>query len=165
LLSAMRRLMPGKTPPEKASGMATMHSSASISAAEGARPRQKHAGYEQSQFQQRDYAPQPQPAVQQPYYPYAQQSMEYPQTQPWRMQPPQTDLAYQQPSYAGQQPYSQQAAPPRQPAYPQAPSDEAHSASQAAGQQTPIEEIRASLREFREAVRELTESRTHRRYF
>lgn len=32
-------------------------------------------------------------------------------------------------------------------------------------QQAPIEEIRASLREFREAVRELTESRARRRYF
>ncbi|WP_224544197.1 GumC family protein [Mesorhizobium sp. CA16] len=34
-----------------------------------------------------------------------------------------------------------------------------------AGQQGEIDEIRASLREFREAVRELTESRTRRRYF
>ncbi|MGX7876869.1 hypothetical protein ACVDG5_033170 [Mesorhizobium sp. ORM6] len=32
-------------------------------------------------------------------------------------------------------------------------------------EQAPIEEIRASLREFREAVRELTESRARRRYF
>jgi len=34
-----------------------------------------------------------------------------------------------------------------------------------AGQQAQIDEIRASLREFREAVRELTESRSRRRYF
>ncbi|MBZ9817760.1 GumC family protein [Mesorhizobium sp. CA7] len=34
-----------------------------------------------------------------------------------------------------------------------------------AGQQGEIDQIRASLREFREAVRELTESRTRRRYF
>ena len=34
-----------------------------------------------------------------------------------------------------------------------------------ADQQGEIDEIRASLREFREAVRELTESRTGRRYF
>ncbi|MER8645103.1 hypothetical protein [Mesorhizobium sp. M1252] len=32
-------------------------------------------------------------------------------------------------------------------------------------QQAQIDDIRASLREFREAVRELTESRSHRRYF
>jgi hypothetical protein len=34
-----------------------------------------------------------------------------------------------------------------------------------ADQQGEIDEIRASLREFREAVRELTESRSRRRYF
>lgn len=34
-----------------------------------------------------------------------------------------------------------------------------------ADQQDQVDEIRASLREFREAVRELTESRSHRRYF
>ncbi len=34
-----------------------------------------------------------------------------------------------------------------------------------ADQQTQIDEIRASLREFRDAVRELTESRSNRRYF
>jgi hypothetical protein len=35
----------------------------------------------------------------------------------------------------------------------------------AAEDSTPIEEIRASLREFRDAVRDLTESRSRRRYF
>lgn len=34
-----------------------------------------------------------------------------------------------------------------------------------ADQQTQIDEIRDSLREFRDAVRELTESRSNRRYF
>ncbi|BAB52789.1 succinoglycan biosynthesis transport protein [Mesorhizobium japonicum MAFF 303099] len=62
---------------------------------------------------------------------------------------------------AGNMPYPPQPAPPRPPAYPpQEPSPVEEGAEQA-----PIEEIRASLREFREAVRELTESRARRRYF
>jgi hypothetical protein len=46
---------------------------------------------------------------------------------------------------------------------PQSPAGEGH--LPAADRQGEIDEIRASLREFREAVRELTESRTRRRYF
>ena len=48
-------------------------------------------------------------------------------------------------------------------AYTQPPMGEARQSP--AGQQGQIDEIRASLREFREAVRELTESRSRRRYF
>jgi len=91
-----------------------------------------------------------------PAYPYAQQ-MGYPQTQSWQMQPP---AGYAHPRTTA--PYTGQASYPQQPAYPQSPL--APSASEA-DQQTPIEEIRASLREFREAVQELTESRARRRYF
>jgi succinoglycan biosynthesis transport protein ExoP len=74
----------------------------------------------------------------------------YSQGEPWQMQPPATGHPYSQPE-AGREPY------PQAPLAPQAPN--------AADQQTQIDEIRASLREFREAVRELTESRSRRRYF
>ncbi|TRC72133.1 succinoglycan biosynthesis protein exop [Mesorhizobium sp. WSM4307] len=62
---------------------------------------------------------------------------------------------------AGHMPYPPQAAPP---AYQPQPSVEPSPVEEGA-EQAPIEEIRASLREFREAVRELTESRARRRYF
>ncbi|MER8471332.1 hypothetical protein NKH70_17095 [Mesorhizobium sp. M0991] len=71
---------------------------------------------------------------------------------------------YPQPLYAGQAPYPQQPTPPHS-AHAQAWSKAANQASDAADQQSQIEEICASLREFREAVRELTENRTRRRYF
>ncbi len=97
-----------------------------------------------------------------PATPYPQQ-MGYPQVRSWQMTLP---AGYGHPQaaapYTGQADYPQQPAPAqsvaqRQAAYP--------GASEAAEQQTPIEEIRASLREFREAVQELTESRARRRYF
>lgn len=65
---------------------------------------------------------------------------------------------------AGNMPYPPQPAPPRPPAYPPQPSVEPSPVEEGA-EQAPIEEIRARLREFREAVRELTESRARRRYF
>ncbi|MER9865631.1 hypothetical protein NKJ35_00275 [Mesorhizobium sp. M0136] len=71
---------------------------------------------------------------------------------------------YPQPLYAGRASYPQQRTPPHS-AHTQAWSRDAIQASEAADQQSQIEEIRASLREFRKAVRELTENRTHRRYF
>ncbi|UDL92164.1 succinoglycan biosynthesis protein exop [Mesorhizobium sp. PAMC28654] len=101
-------------------------------------------------------------------YPYPQQAG-YPHAQSWQMQPPagytypQATAPYAGPAYYPQQPAPLQAVAPRQDAYPWDPS--ASPASDAAEQQTPIEEIRASLREFREAVQELTESRARRRYF
>ncbi|TPI27574.1 succinoglycan biosynthesis protein exop [Mesorhizobium sp. B3-1-6] len=61
--------------------------------------------------------------------------------------------------------YSASAAPyhPRSPAAGEA--DQPPAGQPPADQQGEIDDIRASLREFREAVRELTESRTRRRYF
>ena len=94
-----------------------------------------------------------------PATPYSyHQQMGYPQTQSWQMQPP---AGHTHPQVT--EPYTGQAPYPQQPAYPQSPL--ASPASETAEQQTPIEEIRASLREFREAVQELTESRARRRYF
>ncbi|MER9295292.1 Wzz/FepE/Etk N-terminal domain-containing protein [Mesorhizobium sp. M0621] len=61
--------------------------------------------------------------------------------------------------------YPQHPASPQQETQPREPSVEARQAERDVEPQAPIEEIRASLREFREAVRELTESRTRRRYF
>ncbi|MFD2055136.1 Wzz/FepE/Etk N-terminal domain-containing protein [Mesorhizobium calcicola] len=108
-------------------------------------------------------------------YPYAQ-PMGYPQAQPWPV-PQQPGYPYPQPMPAlqpGPMPYPPQPASPaypRQPTSPQQasrphePSVEASRAAEDVEQHAPIEEIRASLREFREAVRELTESRARRRYF
>lgn len=87
----------------------------------------------------------------------------YPHAQSWQMQPlggyayPQSTAPYAEPAYYPQQPDPARSVAPRQAAH--------AGALEAAGQQTPIEEIRASLREFREAVQELTESRARRRYF
>lgn len=81
-------------------------------------------------------------------YPYGTQPG-YPPVQGGQMQPP-PGYPYPQPMppYAGQTHYPQ---PPV--------------AANPAEQQTQVEEIRNSLREFREAVRELTETRSRRRYF
>lgn len=61
--------------------------------------------------------------------------------------------------YPQRQPYTGQLPYPKDPlaGVPQVPS--------AADQHTQIDEIRASLREFHEAIRELAESRSQRRYF
>jgi succinoglycan biosynthesis transport protein ExoP len=98
-----------------------------------------------------------------PPYPHAQQAS-YPQMQPWQAQPP-AGSPYTQAPYAGHMPYPPQPAAPQPPAYAAPPSPEPDSQAQEGAEQAPIEEIRASLREFREAVRELTESRARRRYF
>ena len=81
-------------------------------------------------------------------YPYGTQAG-YPPVQAGQVQPPPA-YPYPQPMapYAGQTHYQQ---PPV--------------TADPAEQQTQVEEIRNSLREFREAVRELTESRSRRRYF
>lgn len=111
------------------------------------------------QFQPPAYAP-PQPYGAQPamaqampqgayvYAPYAPAYM-------WQAQPPMPAGFYPYP----QPPQRMQAYP--QPALPQPPSREA---SQAVDQVS-LEEIRASLREFREAVRDLAESHSRRRFF
>jgi succinoglycan biosynthesis transport protein ExoP len=120
-------------------------------------------------------APQQRPYSAVQPYPYAQPPG-FPQAQPWPMQQ-QAGYPYPQPMpapYAGPIPYPPQPAPPAYPqqptsppqaVQPRAPSPEARQAEEDVEQQAPIEEIRASLREFREAVRELTESRARRRYF
>ncbi|KAA3450253.1 hypothetical protein C7I87_11390 [Mesorhizobium sp. SARCC-RB16n] len=61
-------------------------------------------------------------------------------------------------------PYPPPPAPTQSPAHPAAPHARPLPVEEG-GEQSSVEEIRASLREFREAVRELTESRTRRRYF
>ena len=154
-------------------------------------PRQPgSAGHPPSPFQPGAHLPYPQQMAQPPLpshmvpqqrphsaaqpYPYAQ-PMGYPQAQPWQPQPPAGyPYARAMAPYAGQMAYPsqlaaaaypEQPASPQQGAQPQAPSAEAPRSPEGVEQQAPIEEIRASLREFREAVRELTESRARRRYF
>ncbi|RWE48764.1 GumC family protein [Mesorhizobium sp.] len=100
------------------------------------------------------------PAPPLPSSPYAR-PMGYPPAQPRS----QAGYPYTQPTagpYAAQMSYPPPA-PTQPPAHPAAharpiPVEES-------GEQSSVEEIRASLREFREAVRELTENRTRRRYF
>ncbi|UVK38702.1 GumC family protein [Mesorhizobium sp. AR10] len=86
-------------------------------------------------------------------YPHGQDPG-YPLVQTGQMQPP-AGYPYPQPTapYVGQAAYSR------------APMAAAPPLPNPAEQQGQIDEIRASLREFREAVRELTESRSRRRYF
>ncbi|MER9338180.1 Wzz/FepE/Etk N-terminal domain-containing protein [Mesorhizobium sp. M0293] len=98
-------------------------------------------------------------------YPYAQplaytQQPGYPQSM---SAPNARQLPY--PPQPGSALYPQHPASPQQETQPREPSVEARQTEQDIEPQAPIEEIRASLREFREAVRELTESRTRRRYF
>lgn len=190
LLSAVRKIVPGKAASEKGtSSERTARSNDPISpaVAESEKPMEEHPVYpspyyppEQTasagrpQPQQDVYAPYPQQPslphhiMQQqagypapPMQPYAQPPMGY----PWQTQPPAGYYPYPPAMmpYPGQAPYPQQPVPP--PAYPQAPPQEARHVSDADEQQSSIDEIRASLREFREAVRELTENRSRRRYF
>ncbi|MER9003062.1 MULTISPECIES: Wzz/FepE/Etk N-terminal domain-containing protein [unclassified Mesorhizobium] len=97
--------------------------------------------------------------------------------------PVQEPVGYRQPDFRNEVPHAK--SPAQQPGYarPRQPADYAYSQAQpmpaASGQwsspqpagavpedqQAQIDDIRAGLREFREAVRELTESRSHRRYF
>ncbi|TPM38931.1 GumC family protein [Mesorhizobium sp. B2-3-4] len=94
----------------------------------------------------------------QPTSPYAQPG--YPQAQSWS----QAGYPYAQAPaapYAAQMPYP----PPPAPAQPPATPHSGPIPAEQGGEQSSVDEIRASLREFREAVRELTESRTRRRYF
>ncbi|PTE11309.1 Wzz/FepE/Etk N-terminal domain-containing protein [Mesorhizobium helmanticense] len=191
LLSAVRRIVPGKAASEKGtSSEETARSKDTISpaAAESEKPMEEHPVYPSPYYPPEQTAsvghPQPQQGVYAPYpqqpplphqtmpqqqavypappmQPYAQPPMSY----PWQMQPPPAGYYPYPPAmmpYPGQVPYPQQPAPP---AYPQAPLEETRHASDADEQQSSIDEIRASLREFREAVRELTENRSRRRYF
>jgi uncharacterized protein involved in exopolysaccharide biosynthesis len=100
---------------------------------------------------------QPQPYAPPQAYPYAQPPMGHPQAQPWQAQPVPPVYPYGQPipQEAASMPYAP--SPYGQPPMPEM--------QATAEDSTPIEEIRASLREFRDAVRDLTESRSRRRYF
>lgn len=124
------------------------------------------------------YYPQPQVGYPQPqHHPYApapwpQQAVAPQATppQPSYAQPPQ-QTAYGQPpqAYPTYPPaaYPQAPYPAQQPVYPSQPMPQQpdHFAQQADPTQASLLEIAESLREFRDAVRELTESRQRRRYF
>jgi uncharacterized protein involved in exopolysaccharide biosynthesis len=115
--------------------------------------------------------PQPMQQVQPGYaqpYGYAQpippQQAHYAQPAPgyWQPFPPApVPQPYVQPMPAYPQAYAPQ--PQQQPMNPQPQRPIAQSLQPA--EETPIEEIRASLREFRDAIRDLAESRSRRRYF
>lgn len=163
LFSAVGKIMPGKISAQKSTDTRPAEA-VSPAMVEGVYPRQGTAFYPPPDFRQDAYAAHPQqpplPAhmmPQPPMYPaphgqaYGTQPG-YPPVQAGQMQPP---TGYPQPMapYAGQTQYRQPpvvAAPP---------------VANPAEQQTQVEEIRNSLREFREAVRELTENRSRRRYF
>ena len=118
-------------------------------------PQASYPGGVQPMPPQQGYYPAP------PHYPYAP-PMGYPQAQPW----PSPAATYPQPMHV--QPMHPQAMPPQpaQMAYqPPYEPPRAQPMRSPAEDPAPIEEIRASLREFRDAVRDLTESRTRRRYF
>lgn len=115
------------------------------------------------------------PAWQQPYPPAGQPpfAMAYPPAG-WPQQPhwqaPHGYPATAWPSAMPAHPWQSAQQPAPQPGWYPAPPAPAQAegqqqASMEAETQTPIEEIRASLREFRDAVKELTESRKGRRYF
>jgi polysaccharide biosynthesis transport protein len=162
LFSAMGKIMPGKASAQKSADTRPAEP-VSPAMVEGVYPRQGTAGYPPPDFRQDAYAAYPQqpplpahmmpqppvyPAPHGQHYPYGAQPG-YPPVQAGQMQPP-TGSPNPQPMapYAGQTQYRQ---PP--------------AAANPAEQQTQVEEIRNSLREFREAVRELTENRSRRRYF
>ncbi|NGN40316.1 succinoglycan biosynthesis protein exop [Mesorhizobium sp. CGMCC 1.15528] len=129
-----------------------------------------HVGhYGQPPVQPMTYAPQTTPYPQAPaqmyqplhsqiqpqgYYPYPQQAPAFEQQMPVQPQPV-APPAYQPMMPGAFQPAS--APQPHAPAGQQMPDPAAH--------QPPIEEIRASLRDFRQAVEELATSRARRRYF
>jgi len=126
-----------------------------------ARPAMRDAaGLAQPRYQQDAYAPYPgQPQMPpQAMYPAPPPQAYSPVQQPGYQQPAQMPPAgypSQPIPAAGGERYSQAQRPLTHPE-PGAPEG---------GQQGQIDEIRASLREFRDAVRELTESRSKRRYF
>jgi len=144
------------------------------------------------QVQQPVYAPPPQPAFvppaaypqpamqpqMQPAYPqvYAPQPAYWP-SQPVQAAPMPQPMAPQpmQPAPAYAYPYPQQPvmaaqpqpvyAPPPMPAPQYAAAAQPVPSAPVAAEQSPIEEIRASLRECRDAIRDLTDSRTRRRRY
>ncbi|RJT35089.1 succinoglycan biosynthesis protein exop [Mesorhizobium waimense] len=139
LLSAIGGLLPGKQ--QKPAAMRA-DKPVSPPVAQAIKPVRDADANPQPKFQQDAPPPSTYPAPQAQAYPSASQP-EYPQARHAQTPPDR----YQQPTMppVGQEPY-----PPQEPD---------------ADQQTRIDEIRDSLREFRDAVRELTESRSNRRYF
>lgn len=97
--------------------------------------------------QPQQFYPQPMPPQPQPYAPYGAPAV-YPQA-PY-------------PPAQGYAPAPQYTPPQQQPAAPQASAQDASDGQAVRGS---LSEIKESIREFRDAVRELTESRTRRRYF
>lgn len=126
-------------------------------------PDQPHPAASQPQDQPQQWlqpaahAPQayypPQPMMMQPMQPYPAQA--YPQA--WQPAPPMPAYPYVHPM----QPYAGQYYPP-QPSFAYAMQD---ARPAPVIDQEAIDEIRASLHEFREALRELSESRPRRRIF
>jgi succinoglycan biosynthesis transport protein ExoP len=131
---------------------------------------QPPAGYAPPPYPPQHYAPQP--GYAQPYYAQPMPAQQ-PAAMPYAAQPawPQPPAGYAppyppqhyapQPGYA--QPYYAQPMPGQQPQAPQQP-QAAHPQAPVDAQSS-IDEIRSSLREFREAIRELADSRSRRRYF
>ncbi len=128
-----------------------------------------HAGhYGQSPEQP---APQPMPYASQPT-PYPQAPTQtYPQVPLQNYYPdPQQTPAFEQPMPVRPQPAAQPVYQPVPEAFqpapaPQPPAPAGQQMPDPAAHQPPIEEIRASLRDFRQAVEELATSRARRRYF
>jgi hypothetical protein len=117
-------------------------------------PTQHPGQYPAPRMQPQFYAP-AQP------YPYGQQQMAYPQPYRAQMQPMPQPYPYPQPMPQG----GQMAFASQQPQMPVGAPVPAMPVTASPDEPTTVEEIRASLREFRDAVRELTESRSRRRYF
>ena len=138
------------------------------------------ASYPQAPAQPASYAPYPPVYAQPPQYPpaFAPQPLVYPYPaaippQPafhgWQSQPaPMTPYGYPQPAAAAypayppvapQPVYAQEARPAAPPTAP-----EVRAPAQPPREMSPLEEVRESLREFREAIRDLVEDRTGRRY-
>ena len=131
-----------------------------------------HPPYPQQQMQpvqQPQPMQQAQPGYAQPYgyaQPIPSQQAHYAQPAPgyWQPFPPApVPQPYVQPMPAGMYPQAYAPQPQQQPVNPQPQRPIAQSLQPA--EETPIEEIRASLREFRDAIRDLAESRSRRRYF
>jgi uncharacterized protein involved in exopolysaccharide biosynthesis len=146
-------------------------------------PSQPQPAYPQAYAPAQAYMPQPLPSYppppgfMQPHpYPYGAGYPYAPPVQPafhgWQPQPVAAGpYGYPQPAA----PYPAYPQPPQQPVhYPQEVRQEAWPASQPAAEarpaaaaqrdMTPLEEVRESLREFREAIRDLAEERARRKY-
>lgn len=160
-------------PPYVAPGYGTQSYATPAQQSHAAAPVQH--SYPQAPYAQAPHYPQPQPApYPQPQHPYAQAPWQQPAPQqPVYPQPapPQQPVygqpmpapygapphgAYPQATYPGQPLYAEQASYPYQPG-PFGP--------QPGSSPDSLSQLSESLREFRDAVRELTESRQRRRYF